>query len=161
MNKVQFIKTANGDELAVLPKQEYERLAVLAAGEDAGTARIVRKARADIAAGREEILPKTIVDRLMNGENPVRTLREWRQKTQAELAVQVGIKQGYLSGIETGTRKGPVALHQKLARALGVPIGFLLSIAVSEQEADPERGARRGRIVKEMQNKTRRNRGER
>lgn len=161
MNKVQFIKTANGDELAVLPKQEYERLAVLAAGEDAGTVRIVRKARADIATGREGILSKAIVDRLTNGENPVRTLREWRQKTQAELAAQVGIKQGYLSGIETGTRKGPVALHQKLARALGVPIDFLLSIAVSEQKADPERFARKERIVKGMKDQRRRSRGQR
>jgi hypothetical protein len=37
--------------------------------EDAGTARIVRKAKAAIAAGREALLPKAVVDRLAAGES--------------------------------------------------------------------------------------------
>ena len=61
---VQFIKTKSGDELAVLPKVEYERLKTLAASEDAGTARIVRRAKAAIQAGTEILLPKSVVDRL-------------------------------------------------------------------------------------------------
>jgi hypothetical protein len=44
--------------------------------EDAGTARIVRKTKAAVAAGREVLLPKTIVDRLTAGEDPARVLRE-------------------------------------------------------------------------------------
>src|SRR5882672_8568547 len=126
MGKVQFIKTIGGEELAILPKSEYERLAALAADEDKGTARIVRKARAAIAAGHEVLLPKSVVDRLASGENPVRVLREWRGLTQAELVVAVGITQGYLSDLEAGKRKGPVALHQKFAKAFGVPIDLLL-----------------------------------
>jgi len=68
VTKVQFIKTADGEELAILPKSEYERLARLVADEDIGTARVVRNARERIAAGREIMVPKAIVDRLAAGE---------------------------------------------------------------------------------------------
>ena len=150
MSKVQFIKTTSGEELAVLPKSEYERLAALAADEDTGTARIVREARAAIASGHDIVLPKTVVDRLAAGDNPIRVLREWRGFIQLELAVAVGITQGYLSELEAGKRKGPVALHQKFARKLGVPIDLLLPIAVSEEEADPERFAKVREAAKRM-----------
>jgi DNA-binding XRE family transcriptional regulator len=143
MMKVQFIKTGSGEELAVLPKSEYERLAKQAADEDVGTARLVRKARKAIAAGREMLIPKSVVDRLAAGDNPVRALREWRGRTQTELVAAIGITQGYLSDLEGGKRKGPLALHQKIAAALGVPIDLLLPIASSKQLASSSRSARR------------------
>ncbi len=151
MTKVQFIKTAGGEELAILPKSEYERLAKLVADEDVGTARVVRDARDKIAAGREIMVPKAVVDRLAAGENPIRVLREWRAMTQAGLVGAIGITQGYLSDLEAGKRKGPVALHQKISRALGVPIDLLLPIAVSEQEADPARFTKRRQAVEGME----------
>jgi DNA-binding XRE family transcriptional regulator len=150
MNKVQFIKTAGGEELAVLPKAEYERLAALATDEDVGTARLVRKARAAVAAGSEVLLPKAIVDRLAAGENPIRVLREWRDMTQAELAHRVSITQGYLSDLESEKRKGTVILHQKFARALGVPIDLLLPIAVSREEANPAKFAKDKKYISHM-----------
>jgi DNA-binding XRE family transcriptional regulator len=156
MTKVQFIKTAGGEELAILPKSEYERLTALAVGEDAGVARIVRRARAALATGSEIVLPKTVVDRLAASENAIRVLREWRDLTQAELVVSVGITQGYLSELEAGRRKGPVALHQKIARALGVPIDLLLPIAVSDEKPDPARIAKRRHVIKDMQRVRRR-----
>jgi DNA-binding XRE family transcriptional regulator len=151
VTKVQFIKTERGEELAILPKSEYERLAGLATDEDVGTARLVRNARAQMAAGREIMLPKAVVDRLAAGENPIRVLRDWRDMTQAELVVAIGITQGYLSDLEAGKRKGPVALHQKIARALSVPIDLLLPVAVSDDEADPKRFAKRRQVVQQMQ----------
>jgi DNA-binding XRE family transcriptional regulator len=150
MTKVQFIKTAGGEELAVLPKSEYERLAARATDEDVGTARLVREARAAVAAGREVLLPKAVVDRLAAGENPIRVLREWRDMTQAMLAVTIGITQGYLSDLESEKRKGTVVLHQKFARALGVPIDLLLPIAVSRKEADPARFAKDKKYIHDM-----------
>jgi DNA-binding XRE family transcriptional regulator len=156
MTKVQFIKTAGGEELAVLPRREYERLTALAVGEDAGVARIVRRARAELMAGHEIVLPKAVVDRLTVGGNPIRVLREWRGMTQAELVVSVGITQGYLSDLEAGKRKGPVALHQKIARALAVPIELLLPIAVSDEAADPARSAKRRQVINEMKKARRR-----
>jgi hypothetical protein len=38
--------------------------------EDIGTARIVRRARAALATGKEILLPKRVVDRLVSGANP-------------------------------------------------------------------------------------------
>jgi hypothetical protein len=126
MNKVQFIKTERGKELAVLPREEYERLKALAASEDAGTARIVRKTKAAVAAGREVLLPKTVVDRLAAGENPVRVLREWREITQMYITFRTDISQGHLSDIENGRRIGTPAALRKIADVLKVPLDLLI-----------------------------------
>jgi ribosome-binding protein aMBF1 (putative translation factor) len=126
MNKVQFIKTEGGEELAVLPRAEYERLQAIAASEDAGTARIVRKTKAAIATGREVLLPKTIVDRLAAGQSPVRVLREWRNMTQTEISFRTNISQSHLSDIESGRRAGTSATLRKVADVLKVPLDLLV-----------------------------------
>jgi DNA-binding XRE family transcriptional regulator len=150
MTKVQFIKTAGGEELAVLPRAEYERLAARAKDEDVGTARLVRKARAAVEAGHEVLLPNAVVDRLAAGETPIRVLREWRDMTQAELAQAIGIRQGYLSDLESGRRKGTIELHQKFAGTLGVPIDLLLPVVASREEANPARFAKDKKYVHDM-----------
>jgi transcriptional regulator with XRE-family HTH domain len=96
------------------------------AQEDAAASRIVRSSTRAIREGREIALPKAVADRLANGENPVRVIREWRDMIQGKLAVAVGISQNYLSEIETGRRKGPAELQKKFARALGVPTDLLI-----------------------------------
>jgi DNA-binding XRE family transcriptional regulator len=128
MTKVQIIKTPAGEELAVLPKAEYERLAARADErmEDLGTAQLVAGAREAITAGREIVLAKEVADRLATGDNPIRVLREWRDMTQGELVVAVGITQPYLSDLESGRRRGPANLLNKIARALGVPLDLLV-----------------------------------
>jgi DNA-binding XRE family transcriptional regulator len=153
--KVKFTTTPNG-ELATIPRAEYERLMGIAqeAQEDMGTARLVARAKKDIANGAL-LLPKNVVDRLANGENPIRVLRDFREESQIELAVRVGITQGYLSDLETGKRKGPLELHQKFAKALGVPLELLAPIAVSLEQSDPQRVARRKQKVTEMRRQRR------
>ena len=153
---VRFQTTPNG-EVAILPRADYERLKKLAdeAIEDAGTARLVARAKKEVAEGMP-LLPKAVVDRLANGENPIRVLREFRNETQMELRVRIGITQGYLSDLETGKRKGPLELHKKIALALGVPLDFLAHVAVSEQEADPIRFANRKKAAAEMVRQRRR-----
>jgi len=126
MTKVQFIKTNGGEELAVLPKSEYERLAALATDEDVGTARLVRKARAAVADGNEVLLPKAVVDRLAAGKNPIRTLREWRDLAQLEIASRADISQSYLSDLEKGRRRGTAEALARIARALKVPLELLV-----------------------------------
>ena len=147
---VKFTMTAKG-EMATLPRAEYERLKNLAleAEENAGTARLVARARKDLARG-QPLIPKEIVDRLANAENPIRVLREFREHSQDELVAAVGITQGYLSDLETGKRKGPLELHQKIARALEVPLELLAPIAVSPAKSDPKRHAHRKKTVKGM-----------
>jgi transcriptional regulator with XRE-family HTH domain len=91
-----------------------------------------------------------IVNRLAGGGNPIRVLRQFRDLTQDELATAVGITQNYLSDLETGKRKGPMALHRKFADALGVPLELLSTIAVSKQEADPARFAKRRQVIADI-----------
>lgn len=125
---VQFIRTPGGDDLAVLPRNEYDRLVALAAEaqEDSAASRIVRSSARAVKEGREVVLPKAVVDRLTGGENAIRVIREWRGMIQGELAVAAGISQNYLSEIENGRRKGPAELQKKFARALGVPVDLLI-----------------------------------
>jgi ribosome-binding protein aMBF1 (putative translation factor) len=127
-SNVQFIRTQGGDDLAILPRNEYDRLVALAAEaqEDAAASRIVRNSTRAVKEGREVALPKAVVDRLTDGENAIRVIREWRGMIQGELAAAAGISQNYLSEIENGRRKGPAELQKKLARKLGVPLDLLI-----------------------------------
>jgi mRNA-degrading endonuclease RelE of RelBE toxin-antitoxin system/DNA-binding XRE family transcriptional regulator len=157
--KVQFKDTPKG-EIAILPRAEYERLKAIEqeAMEDAASARLLDQGMRDVAAGAP-LFPFAIVRRLADGENPIRVLRQFRGMTQAELAVAEGVQitQNYLSELETGKRKGPLALHRKLAQALDVPLDLLAPAAVTDREADPERLVRRKATVAEMK----RSRGQR
>jgi DNA-binding XRE family transcriptional regulator len=152
---VKFTKTAKG-EVAIMPRAEYEQLIERAreAEEDAGVARLIARAKKEVASGKP-LLPKNVVDRLAKGENPIRVLREFRELSQVELAAAVGIAQGYLSDLESEKRKGPLELHQKVARALGVPLELLAPIAVPLAEADPERLARREQAFRDMKRQRR------
>ncbi len=122
---VRFQKTPRG-EVAILPRKEYEALAAKAAEaeEDAGTIRLVARARKEIASGAP-LLPKSVVDRLANGENPVRVLREWRGETQMYLSFKTNLSQGYISDIENGRRVGTVAALKLIANVLDVPLDLL------------------------------------
>jgi DNA-binding XRE family transcriptional regulator len=148
--KVKFKATPEG-EVAIVPRAEYERLKTLESEveEDAGTARLIARAKKEIAGGAP-LLPKETVDRLANRENPIRVLRQFREETQAELAAAVGITQNYLSDLETGKRKGPLELHQKIARFLGIPLDLLAPISVSAEGAAPVRFAKRKQVIADM-----------
>jgi Helix-turn-helix len=123
---VRFQKTPRG-EVAILPRKDYELLVARAseADEDAGTARIVARARKEIAGGGP-LLPKEVVDRMAGGENPVRVLREWRDVTQLYLSFKTNLSQGYISDIETGRRTGTVGALRLIANVLNVPLDLLV-----------------------------------
>jgi hypothetical protein len=117
----------NKGEVAILPRKEYEALAAKAeeAEEDLGTARLVARARKEIAAG-SPLIPKGVVDRIAGGENALRVLRGWRGKTQVHLANKTKLGQGYISDLEGGRRKGTAAALRKIADALKVPLDLLV-----------------------------------
>lgn len=58
------------------------------------------------------------------GENPVRAIRKSLGISQEGLAKRAGIKQSYISQIETGARAGRPTLL-RLARALAVPLSAI------------------------------------
>jgi hypothetical protein len=123
---VRFQKTPRG-EVAILPRRDYEILVAKAseADEDAGTARIIERARKEIAGGGL-LLPKDVVDRLANGENPVRVLREWRDVTQMYLSFKTNLSQGHISDIENGRRTGTAAALRLIANVLNVPLDLIV-----------------------------------
>jgi DNA-binding Xre family transcriptional regulator len=118
---VQKITTPGGEELVLLPLADYE--ALLDAADVASADRV----KADIAAGRDELVPSEIVDRLLDGENPVKVWREHRGFSGRELAQRAGVSAPYLSQIEGGTKPGSTTALKKVADALGVQIDDLIA----------------------------------
>lgn len=62
----------------------------------------------------------------MQEVNPsmVTLAREWRQLTQSQLAVKLGIAQGYLSKVENGFLPASAEIVKDLALALNCPVSF-------------------------------------
>ena len=123
---VQFKKTDKG-EVAILPRAEYDRLVARAAeaDEDAATARLVARARKEVAAGAP-LIPMEVAERIADGENPIKVVREWREVTQLYLSHKTSIGQGYISDLENGRRKGTAAALNAIAKALDVPLDVLV-----------------------------------
>ena len=123
---VQFKKTDKG-EVAIMPRAEYDRLVARAAeaDEDAATARLVARARKEVAAGAP-LIPMEVAERIANGDNPIKVIREWRDVTQLYLSNKTNIGQGYISDLENGRRKGTAAALSAIAKALDVPLDMLV-----------------------------------
>jgi hypothetical protein len=119
-------KMTDKGEVAILPREDYEALAAKAreADEDVGTARLVARARREIAAGMP-LIPKKIIDRIAAGENALRVVREWRGKTQLYISHKTSIGQGYISDLESGRRRGTTAALKKIADVLKVPLDLI------------------------------------
>ena len=52
------------------------------------------------------LIPKKVVDRIADGENALRVLREWRGKTQLYISHKTNIGRGYISDLGKRTKKG-------------------------------------------------------
>jgi DNA-binding XRE family transcriptional regulator len=130
MSKVQIIRTPGGEELVVLPRADYEALVAEAGGtsnddEDAADVAIFDARMAELAAGRDALLPPGVGAALLRGSTLVRALRDWRGIRQQELAARTGLGQGHLSDIEHGRMQGSPEARESIARALDVPVEWL------------------------------------
>ena len=103
---------------AVLPVAEYQ--ALVEAAELAEDIALIE------AAAGDELWPAKVVDRLLDGDNPVRVYREHRKMTQAALAEAAGLHQTAISQIENGARGGTVDALSRLAKALSVDLEDLV-----------------------------------
>lgn len=81
---MQTITTPGGETLVVLPIAEYEDLL------DRADIAQADKVKADIAAGRDELVPAEVVNRLLAGENAVKVWRSHRGMAARELAKKAG-----------------------------------------------------------------------
>jgi ribosome-binding protein aMBF1 (putative translation factor) len=120
---VRFIITPKGEELALLPRSEYERLAALAAEakEEAADAATYIEAKADWEAAGRPVLPPEVSALLLKQKSRLAAARKCRGLSQETLAARAGIQQGYLSDLGTGRRQGAREPLEHLAEALDDP----------------------------------------
>lgn len=109
---MQTITTPSGETLVVLPLAEYQSLL------DAADIVAADRVSARLRSGGEELVPESVVRRLVQGENPVRVWRAHRGLTARALAEKAGISPAFLSEIETGRKDGSVSVLKRLAEAL-------------------------------------------
>jgi transcriptional regulator with XRE-family HTH domain len=105
--EIQIIERDGKPEWAVLPYEEY--LQLLDQSELLEDIRDFDTINAAIDRREEELIPAEVVYAILDGENPIKVWREYRELTQQQLADTAGISKPYLSQIETGKRKGTLA----------------------------------------------------
>jgi antitoxin component HigA of HigAB toxin-antitoxin module len=118
---VQFFKTPGGEEIAILPRAEYEALvdqvAAFDEDEDAADVAVYDARKAEGSAQ----LPPEVTAFMLRGDSLLKAVRNWRGLTQVNIEQATGIGQGYLSDLESGRRTGTPETLTKLAAALDVP----------------------------------------
>ncbi len=123
MNKVTRFTTPGGEEMVVLARAEYDALVEMA--EMLEDVAAYDEAKRRIAEGDDLRIPSEFVDRLIDGENPIRVWRDFRGMASKDLAKTVGISAAYLSEIETGKKEGSLSVFRNIAKALRVDIDDL------------------------------------
>ena len=114
--------TLAGEEYAVVPRAEYEALRDAVAG-DAMDATIIRSVLED---PDQELVPFELVERIADGEHPVRVWRNYRGMKAGELATIANVAASYLSDIENGKKPGSVKAMKRIADALNVTVDDLI-----------------------------------
>lgn len=118
--------TPNGEEMVVLSRKDYEAMLLkLERVEDLEDSLAVADFEKKLAAGQEELIPSEFVDRMIEGESPVRVWREYRALSAKDLAARAGISTAYLSEIETGKKDGSVSALKSIADALKLDLDDL------------------------------------
>jgi DNA-binding XRE family transcriptional regulator len=126
MNSVVSFKTPNGEEMVILSRGDYDALLRLAElAEDLEDLAAVEAYKQRVAAGEEEGVPSEFVDRLIDGESPIRVWRDFRGLSSKELAKATGISTAYLSEIETGKKEGSISVFRSIAKTLRVDLDDL------------------------------------
>jgi len=122
---VQIIERNGKPEWAVLPYDVYLQLV-----EQADMLQDLRDydwIKAAVESGDEETVPAEVVYALLDGKNPVKVWREYRNLTQKQLAEAAGISVPYLSQIESGRRRASTRVLSAIARILQVTLDDLIS----------------------------------
>ena len=112
------------NEMITITRAEYDRLRE--AAEDLADIETYNRIKADIAAGRDELIPSEFVDRIIDGESPLRVFRDFRGMTQTALAAASGVNRVQIADIEARRSKGSIETMRKLANALRVTIDDLV-----------------------------------
>ena len=123
MNALTIMPLAETPDSVTLRRVDFEALTDLVVdAQDLADADAVK---ARLTAGETEAFPFEVAERLLDGEHPVKTLREYRKLTVRGLAEIAGISASYLSEIETDKKPGSFDAMVRIARALDVPLEML------------------------------------
>lgn len=108
------------NEMITITKEEYDRLRE--AAEDLADLQAYDRA---VAEGGESY-PSDVVNRIIDGESPIRVLREYRGMTQQQLANAAGITRVMVTHIESKRRIGSIETLKAVANALGVDLDMIV-----------------------------------
>lgn len=122
---IQIIERDGKPEWAVLPYEEY--LQLIDQSELLEDIRDFDTINAAIDCREEELIPSEVVYAILDGENPIKVWREYRELTQQQLAETAGISKPYLSQIETGKRIGTAEILSAIAKALDVSLDEVIT----------------------------------
>ena len=123
-DKIQLIERNGKPEWAVLPYEEYLHLVEQA--EMLEDIRDYDAAKAAIERGEEELIPSEVVFAILDGGNPIKVWREFRDMSQQQLAEIAGISKPYLSQIENDKRRGTTEVITTIAKALKISVDELV-----------------------------------
>ena len=112
------------NDMVTISKTGYEALCT--AAEDLADLKAYDTASIMLANGDEELIPAEFVNRLLNGDNPLKVYRVMRGHTQAQLAKISDVNRTTIGEIEIGRKQGSVATLVRLANALNVTIDDLV-----------------------------------
>ncbi len=112
-----------GTEYAILPLAQLKKLVIDA--EMLADVVAYDTAKRRLAIGEDELVPLALTERRLNGENPLKIWREFRQLTQAALANRSKVSRPMIAAIEAGNKTGGIATLKKLAVALNVDLEHL------------------------------------
>lgn len=112
------------NQMVTIPREEYDKL--LDAAEALADLKAYDSVKADLASGKEELIPAEYVNRILDGESPVRVFRDLRGMTQKALSEASGVNRVYIAEIETGKKPGSAQTMKALAQALGLTVDDLI-----------------------------------
>ncbi|MFZ5759543.1 MAG: type II toxin-antitoxin system prevent-host-death family antitoxin [Thermodesulfobacteriota bacterium] len=121
---VQIIEKNGKPEWAVIPYSEYKKLQE--ALEDAEDIKDIEENLKAIQEGKENTIPGEVTFSIIDGTNPIRAWREYKNIKMNELAQKVGISAAYLSQIENNKRNPTVDTLKAIATELGIEVELLI-----------------------------------
>ena len=121
---VQIIEKNGKPEWAVIPYKEYQKLQE--ALEDAEDIKDIERSLEALHKGDEVMIPGEVTFAILDGTNPVRAWRTYKEIKMNELASKVGISSAYLSQIENGKRNPTIDTLKAIARELEIDVDMLI-----------------------------------
>jgi DNA-binding XRE family transcriptional regulator len=124
MNALHIHPIAETPDSVTLSRADFEAIQGLL--EDASDLADIEAVARKLDSGDAETLPNDVVNRLLDGENPVLVLRQHRGLSALALAQSAGLSQSFISEIEAGRKRGGIDTLNRIAAALSVPLDILV-----------------------------------